>query len=440
MKNILIKKLHKKPAKRSIAMSFLKGMVLLCCIISNTAAIAEDCTICTLNKSVNDNHDSLLTMLKLYFVNGLQGVTDTSLNPKPQLDLFDHYKTISDINIVAADTQLATDLSAASSNLVSYYLAGMDVKQQDMASLSIIQAEDTSGASPIVSNYISAINSTTANSGTAVMNMDTLLGPVQYDDTQKTNATNLLRYIENLSPVQDIIRISSSFSIPYKDPTSGASPMKINIAKSGGKTVQQKITDLQNTLESNSIYSQYKTSYRSSVAARTMYVNNLLRFYKERVAPTADKNSKSAAATDYESATWRLRQPADSKSTSYMDDMKNASPATVSREIVFLLAEIHYDLYKMQQQNQQMIALQSLSNLQVNQISNMLNANAAKQVAKLIYCWYDKDQNGGTNKDTSCQTSTDQTGTGTTTNTQAPQTAEEQMNAVTQAANKASGQ
>lgn len=338
-------------------------------------------------------------------------------------------------NLLKSKQLVNTAVSNSSSNLTSYYLSGMDVKKDDLYALATKPAEDVSGQKPTKtppkpttveeSKKYDAYSplvfaSKTKDDSTAIMNMDTLLGPLQYTPQQQSDAQSLIRIIETLAPVPDIIRISNKFTIPYS-PDSGSTTYTVDLTDPAISAVAKlnpalanapsaKVKDLLDNLDAEESYRKYKMDYRSAIVARSMILNTLLRIYQERVPLTP--NGKSQAALDYDAATWRIDPqqrilPSDKPNVqtklTYYEKMQTASPSIISRETLFLLAEIRYELYQLRQQNQQMVALQSLLGLQMAQMGKTGGDSQTKQIAKLIYC---KAVNNDPCKDQSTTTDT----------------------------------
>ena len=341
-----------------------------------------NCTLCGVIQALAAMHCKNTEMIDYVLKNIVYAVDDliqSTIMPKNK-------------SLLQSNQDVNNAVSTTSSNLTSYYLAGLDVKEKENLSLTKIIAEDISGKAPQYDNYSQYVfNLANKNADTAIMNTDTLLGPLQYDERQKNDAQTLIRTVETISQLPDIIRISNKFKIPYStDPNKSTTLIdltdKSSIAKlfpSGEEKPTIKTTNLLEKLNTKPEYRQYVLKYRSAILSRTMMLNNLLKIYQERLAPSnkTSTNDKSQAQLDYDSATWRL----DPKN-GYYEKMQTASPTVVGRETLFLLAEIRHELYQMRQQNERMIALQSLLGLQMADINKMTGDTQTKQVAKLIYC------------------------------------------------------
>lgn len=373
---------------------------------SSMAAAAASCDNCTVVNSVNTQTQVISAKTK--------EIVDVIMEAAYAVDKWVASKVMPSNDSLlksSKDTDAATRNSSA--NLISYYLAGMETKEKEEISLArTSQAEDDSGSSPRDANEYArniferpttptsaatttpTATSDNVNAINAAINADTLLGSRQYNTEQQKNAQLVLRYIELSSPLPDIIRVSKKFVIPLSTTLSGASAEKTEVTFSNNE-----VKDLVNDLKTNRDYIKYKLNYRALLAMRTMLMNNLLHSYQSRIAPSAKE--KSAAELDYESATWRLNptekislsSSPSAEKMSYADHMKQqASPAVVNREILLLLAEMRYDLYQIRQQNEQLIALQSIAGLKSLQEMSRYNVtNTSSKISEYIYCWRGKN-------------------------------------------------
>lgn len=367
--------------------SGLHAIALATLLFSSTLATSlvayADCSNCTIIETLNNLHNKNMEMVKNNFIYAVdKWLEKINLNNK---------------SLLTRQQKVDTAVSNSSASLVDYYLNGIGTKDDEEYKLSVMPAaEDTTAAATGVDYKNSAFtatpdntDSTEINLNTAIMNTDSLLGPRQYSDAQKDSAQSLLRYIEAIAPLPNVIRLGNECTVPF---SKIANRNTTTLTLTGnGNDKKKKLSNIIADLSAKSEYRKYKVSYRSNIATRTMLLNNLLRIYQSRVAP---QNSKSAAELEYEAATWRL-QPAKSGEQSYYDSINQASPAVVNREMLFLLAEIRHELYQLRQQNERMIALQSLSGLREMETAYKQGSFASNQsVSKLIYCAYLTQENG----------------------------------------------
>lgn len=392
----MMKFTHRLTKHPSQSAKKLAAIFLIAVSFSSGNALATDgtCNNCGIIKAVQGVTTTL---------NALHNTNVTMLNDI--INAVDNWiQKISTTNneLLTSKQNADSAVSSNSANLVNYYLSGIGVKDNESLELSKISAADTDNLVAPSTSYTASVFAVTPDNakassdtaaaisaGTAIMNTDTLLGTRRYNEQQKNNAQLLLRYIEAILPPPDIIRISSTFDVPFST-EADKSTTKIEITGRNNEE-HNSINDLVATLNTKPDYRKYKVEYRAAIAMRTMLLNNLLRAYQARVAPTG-KNGKSAAEIDYESATWRLSPAKSSSEQSYYDSMKQASPVVINREILFLLAEMRYDSYQLRQQNEQLIALLSLVGLKTTQdMMKNSSSSSPQQIGKLIYCWKNPD-------------------------------------------------
>lgn len=154
------------------------------------------------------------------------------------------------------------------------------------------------------------------------------------------------------------------------------------------------VRDRPETIEAQYILSQYLSSLRSFAAQVSVGVNNLYYILAKRMK-TEDTNT-SEALTEYNMATWRLaninKQEASRPETSnpfgfgfghgpvqrnaasrssrssrdqWSQQIMDAPPETVQKEIALLLAEINYQMYLSRQQQERILMTNSMLLLQV---------------------------------------------------------------------------
>ena len=84
----------------------------------------------------------------------------------------------------------------------------------------------------------------------------------------------------------------------------------------------------------------------------------------------------SQALNEFTMATWRLYNPAGGANTQWLSEINQASPTTVQKEMVTLLAEINYQLYLTRQQQERLL----LTNTMLLLLSSRTSAPQAPTV------------------------------------------------------------
>ena len=115
----------------------------------------------------------------------------------------------------------------------------------------------------------------------------------------------------------------------------------------------------------------YLASIRVYAAQKSVGISNLYYIMSKRMPQKIDSkqpNPTSQAMNEFNMASWRLYKPntaaAGNKNSQWITDIDAASPATVQKEIVTLLAEINYQLYLTRQQEERILLTNSMLLLQ----------------------------------------------------------------------------
>ncbi len=232
---------------------------------------------------------------------------------------------------------------------------------QDITHLASITASDT--FVPPTGVSIFGGNRSTANPdfGNSSFNLNSLLAMPAYFNYDAKNI--------NQNPAYNFISAVSGLYQPIS-PT-------INFE---GLNEKQKL-ELQSTLT----YQQYQAALRGYIAAQSVGISNLYHLYAERipqaglgtaagVTDDAGKPIANASALQVEQYLATRR----SQNKNWYQQMAAASPTTVSRETLFVLAEIREQLFQLQLQNERLLATLSVMQLQNTQ-ANKLNLQQLEQ-------------------------------------------------------------
>lgn len=210
---------------------------------------------------------------------------------------------------------------------------------------------------------------TRSEPGNSMMSSETLLGPLVYNGIY-------LKRIEDLEKIYpyNFIQLASGAYQPIS--TVQLDPTKLSEAKI------QEITSSPN-------YKKLQTAIRAYVAAQSVGANNLYQMMIERLpqgnlgknSGLVDKEGKpifNASPLQVKEflATRRSQNPA------WYRQMADASPATVQRETLFVLAEIRQQLFEMQQQNERLLATLSVMQMQQNSQITRMNIMQPEQAVE----------------------------------------------------------
>lgn len=137
-------------------------------------------------------------------------------------------------------------------------------------------------------------------------------------------------------------------------------------------------------MQASATLARYLTSIRTYAAQNSVGLSNLYYILSKRMPQNQSTNNSkpsSQAMAEFTSATWRLFNPdLTENKKQWIDQINNASPAAVQKEIAILLAEINYQLYLNRQQEERMLLTNTvllLQNSKASQPSADLSSTAA---------------------------------------------------------------
>ncbi len=125
--------------------------------------------------------------------------------------------------------------------------------------------------------------------------------------------------------------------------------------------------------------SSYLSKLRVSTARTSAGLSNLYYLMSKRMPQDFStgqgrSNKTSQALEEFKMASWRIYNPDqdnqnDGQQTQWLNQLNQASPATVQKEIAVLLAEINYQLYLNRQQQERILLVNSLTMMIQNETS-----------------------------------------------------------------------
>ncbi len=320
---------------------------------------------------------ALSNMYANFYNNAFENYKDLAYEFDPQIPI----TVVSNNSQNTANTAVDKAMQTQSSALVSSDFSGIREKTQQQLSLLTQPGEDDAIEGATSKGLFSGggdafkDENAKAKAGNVAFNVESLLGPDTYSDQNARNSAMVfLAQIENLAPPPPVIRLAPKFDVPITDPNN---PDQDTATVGDKKPLSaDDLKKMRDALSQDKEYRDYKAGYRGIIAARSLYLNNLLHAYQERVPQV---NGKSALQIKNERINGRLTQD-------YYDKMSKASPATVARETLFVLAEISSQLNILQKQQNLMIEMNSIGGLNTLIIgSNMLNTQA-KDIGQMLYC------------------------------------------------------
>jgi len=205
------------------------------------------------------------------------------------------------------------------------------------------------------------------------LNVTNLLGPLQYSTSSSTtpptgspppgSTQTMLTANSQAQQAQNFVRFATGQTTPLSTPSStDLQNLGISLSQGDPQAAQQ--------------WSQYVAKLSTYAAQVSVAYNNLNDMMAKRMTTSSGaKNPSSQAQSEYEMATWRLLDS--TKKTAWIKQMQTASPGTIQKEQLSLLAEINYQLYLNRQMQERILLTNSILLLQNAQnLSGMITLNA----------------------------------------------------------------
>ena len=101
------------------------------------------------------------------------------------------------------------------------------------------------------------------------------------------------------------------------------------------------------TIAAQEALASYLVNLRTYAARSSVPISNLYQIFAKRdPQPLSFNNTTtSQALSEFQMATWRIYDAQNQQNNQWVDQINNASAATVNKEIAILLSEINYQLY-----------------------------------------------------------------------------------------------
>ena len=210
------------------------------------------------------------------------------------------------------------------------------------------------------------------------LNVTNLLSPLQYSTssssdpqtgTPTTNSTQtMLTANSQAQQAQNFVRFATGQTTPISTPSAtDLQNLGIQLSNSQDPSGQEQAAQQ---------WSQYVAKLSTYAAQVSVAYNNLNDMMAKRMTTSSGaKNPSSQAQSEYEMATWRLLDS--TKQTAWIKQMQTASPGTIEKEQLSLLAEINYQLYLNRQMQERILLTNSILLLQNAQnLSGMITLNS----------------------------------------------------------------
>jgi hypothetical protein len=184
---------------------------------------------------------------------------------------------------------------------------------------------------------------------------------------------------------------SNSLLGPVGYPSQASAQIALNYIQYAAGLAQPYSADLAQLQAYNSNnFLPYLTAVRSLNAAQSVGINNLYQIYADRVriaglggkAGLSSDPNAPASVTEVEqySASRRVTSMDSANSKGWYTQMETASPATIEREMLYILAEMRLEMYKNRQALERLIAVNSVMQLQMTNLSSASGLSALPQL------------------------------------------------------------
>lgn len=225
------------------------------------------------------------------------------------------------------------------------------------------------------------------------LNPNTLLGPLEYNTESANNSSSSGTSTSSSSGLSSSDQNQAQQAANYvRWATFAASPIPLAQSPNYTSLYNLAITPFDNSTADATVISikqaqyalsNYLASVRAYASQMAIPVHNFYRSLAYRMAQSnnnssssTDSNSNQASSTpssqafnEYQMATWRLVNPNVPGSKQWIQQINQASPATVQKETAILLAEINYQIYLMRMQEERLLLTEST--LVISSLGNM---------------------------------------------------------------------
>jgi intracellular multiplication protein IcmX len=207
------------------------------------------------------------------------------------------------------------------------------------------------------------------------LNSNSLMGPLLYSNESTGQGTGSptpstsnpgLQAQTQVEEAANFIRYASGAVVPGTLPSLQAYTNLYNTAYPVGKTT---ITQMQQVQAQNTLLT-YFANLRIYAAQSSVGIGNLYYILSKRLPQKVGTNTdnsaiqSSQALSEFRMASWRLLNQDFSPNKQWINQINNASSATVQKEIATLLAEINYQMYLERQIQERILLTNSIMLIQ----------------------------------------------------------------------------
>lgn len=224
------------------------------------------------------------------------------------------------------------------------------------------------------------------------LNSNTLTSPLMYA-TDNASASSEAKNPESNSPksalvaqnqaqqAANFIRYVSGMVSPIKLPSLREYDNLYTQAHPASESTAPSTPSLQQ-VQAQATLDSFFANLRSYAAQNSVGIGNLYFIMSKRLPQNQGGEGQapsSQALSEFKLATWRLFNSDMSTNNQWINQINNATPATVEKEIATLLAEINYQMYLDRQLQERILLTNSVMLLQITQKPNS-NLNSKRKL------------------------------------------------------------
>ncbi len=216
------------------------------------------------------------------------------------------------------------------------------------------------------SNQSSSGGGSGSSNGTscAIQNQSQLQAPNQLQE-----AANFIRYVTGAVNPGSLPQLNNYDQLYSKATAPNSSVQSVQAAK----------------MDAQAQLVNYFSKLRTYAAQSSVAYSNFYYIFSKRIPQAPSSSSSNASPTsqalnEFTMATWRLYTPSGATNPTWLNQINQASTASVQKEIATLLAEINYQLYLNRQQQERMLLTENmllLLNTRTSQPSPPISGSAS---------------------------------------------------------------
>lgn len=334
------------------AVSSLRKILLLGTITTTVSLSAQAATLDDVVASIN----ALRAYIESAVQSTMKTVNDLIYEDNPSMPA-----TVTG-NVGANNARPAISKNSEANTLNAIKTSLTNKENKEVTRIATLPASDTYTNQTVSFNIFGNQTTTNFAEGDKNFSLDTLLGTTNFSPSTQQQAENFIQIASNLY-----------------------NPILPDITLKGLSDSQ--VTELQKSPD----FQKYEAALRAYIAAQSVGISNLNQMLAVRITQkdlgsntglTDSNGNKITDASIMQVEEYLAKRRATNKD--WYDQMAAASPATVSRETLFVLAELRQQLFELQKQNERLLATMSMMQLQTGQLNRSLLEQTAAPVKAQI--------------------------------------------------------